>query len=484
MIKRVNTKILELGRKPVAQYWLLIVITIIAAALRFYKLGAWSFWGDEMITVRVVNEVFNGGLIPTQFLKRGLSLMLIGPTLTLLGTSEWSARLVPALIGVISIPAFYFPIRKMFGPAVALLAGLLLAVSPWHLYWSQNARYSTMLLLFYTLALLTFYFGIEEDRPWYLLLSLFFLGLAVMERLMALFFVPVVVSYLALLRIMPFEKPAGLRLRNLVVFFLPSLFGALFLALPYLQQAGFWQNQFGQFFGWTNNNPFWILAGVVYYVTIPTFCFGILGGLYLLVKKNRAALLLSLGALLPLLAIMVISLFFYTANRYVFVSLTSLIILASVAAKELFWQTPKSVKLLAAGAWLMLLLMPLGEDVLYYKYQNGNRDNWRGAFALIKQQKKADDLVVTGNPLLGDYYLQEKTSGMERLDLTQIEGNENRVWFVEDMTVEPKWPQVVDWLQQNAQLVATMDVHVQARNFKMRVYIYDPDKPQINIVSR
>ena len=33
------------------QYWLLAGITLLALILRFYKLGEWSFWIDEIFTV-------------------------------------------------------------------------------------------------------------------------------------------------------------------------------------------------------------------------------------------------------------------------------------------------------------------------------------------------------------------------------------------------------------------------------------------------
>jgi 4-amino-4-deoxy-L-arabinose transferase-like glycosyltransferase len=364
----------------------------------------------------------------------------------------------------------------MFDPYVALLAVLLLAISPWHLYWSQNARFYTSLLLFYTLALFTFYFGIEEDRPWYLLLSLFFLGLAIKERQVALFLVPVVVSYLFLLKILPFEKPAGLRLRNLALLFVPGLLAALFMAWPYVRQPARWNYEFSQFFVWTNNNPYWILAGVVYYIGLPIICVGASGALYLLLKKDRAALLLSVGALGPLLAIMIISLVFYTANRYVFVSLMSWIALASVAIKELLQQTQRNARILAVGALLILLLAPLSENVLYFKYQNGNRDKWKNALALVKQQKEADDLIVVPDTKLGNYYLQEDTINMSRVDLADIKETGKRVWFVEDMNVQWKFPGVLAWIEKNTFPVANFDVSVRARTFKMRIYLYDTEK--------
>ena len=135
----------------------------------------------------------------------------------------------PSCFGVVSIPVLYGFIRKVFNPRVGLTASLFLALSPWHIYWSQNARFYTALLLFYTLALFTFYIGIEEDRPWVLVASLVFLGLAARERLLALFFIPVVLGYLLILKITPFRTPPGLRWRNLAIYFLPGLSLGAFL---------------------------------------------------------------------------------------------------------------------------------------------------------------------------------------------------------------------------------------------------------------
>ncbi|MFC1975507.1 glycosyltransferase family 39 protein [Chloroflexota bacterium] len=474
MIKYFNIELINLESKASFQYLLLTLITLIAIALRFYNLGEWSFWGDEMFTVGGREDGFNYSIV-----RESISLRLIQATVAFLGPSEWNARLVPAIIGVISIPVFYSLVKKMSGPAVGLVAALLLAVSPWHLYWSQNARFYTSLLLFYTLALLTFYFGLEKDRPWYLLVSLLCLGLAAKERLIALFFVPVVLSYLILLFVLPFEKPPGLRWRNLVIFAGLALIPIVFFAGPYVLNLSKWLAGFG----YANNSPVWILAGVVFYIGLPTVCMAVLGALYFLSKKSRASLLLSLGAAIPLLTMTLISPFHYTANRYVFVSLLSWIILASLAAVELLVQAPKHIKILAVGVLIFLVLHPLSEDVLYHQYQNGNRDNWKTAFESVRKQKQVGDLVVAANTELGDYYLQDKTMSFRSVDLASIEEGERRVWFVEDMVAQQIFPDVHNWLKANTQQVANLDVHIQARNFKMRVYLYDPVKNPPNAIN-
>jgi hypothetical protein len=461
----------ELLSSTRVQMALLVAVTLFAALLRFYKLGAWSFWGDEMLTVAGVPDGFNYDLI-----RQSLAHTLIELAIRQLGVSEWSARLVPALVGVVSVPVLYLPTQKMFGAGVALLSALLLAISPWHLYWSQNARFYTLLLLFYTLALLAFYLALEEDRPLYLFLSLLFLGLAARERLLALFLVPVLGAYLLLLALLPVEKPAGFRrLRRLTLLLIPGLLLAAYFAWPYLRHLPDWFAGFGRI----NNSPAWLGAGVLYYMRLSTVCLATGGAVFLLARsgappRRRAGLLLSLSALLPILALMALAPFHYTANRYVFVTLTSWLILAAVAAVELLRHAAPDTRWLAAGAVLFLLLDPMGEDTLYYRYQNGNRDDWRAAFALVEARSADADQIVTPHDQLAEYYLGRRTVPFSQIDLAQIEGNRQTVWFVEDMTVAELYPQAYRWLRGEAELVAVFDVAVQARTFTMRVYRYPP----------
>jgi hypothetical protein len=40
------------------------------------------------------------------------------------------------------------------------------------------------------------------------------------------------------------------------------------------------------------------------------------------------------------------------------------------------------------GVLMILVLTALSEDVLYYRYQNGNREDWRPAIEFVEQNKK------------------------------------------------------------------------------------------------
>jgi hypothetical protein len=78
---------------------------------------------------------------------------------------------------------------------------------------------------------------------------------------------------------------------------------------------------------------------------------------------------------------------------------------------------------------------------------------------------------------MGDYYLQSETVNLYALSFTKIGNSGQRFWFVEDMNVSELAPDKHEWLKRNTRLVANLDVHVEARNFVMRVYLYESEGP-------
>jgi hypothetical protein len=174
------------------------------------------------------------------------------------------------------------------------------------------------------------------------------------------------------------------------------------------------------------------------------------------------------------LLLALISPFHYTANRYIFISLPSWLILAALTAVTLAQNGSGTLKVLALGISLLLIAHPISEDAMYYLYQNGNRDNWRAAFAYIEQHRRPSDLVASGDPRLANYYLSAPSSFISKLNLDEVEAGDQRVWFVEDLSLRQKFPKPYHWLSQNARLVSVYDVSFQARIFTMRVYLFDP----------
>lgn len=475
MTKRIDAALIEFKRNPTLQYLLLGLITLVAVAVRLYRLGEWSFGIDEAWSM--IDALDLGASRTDLFEFHILFYLLMKPVLMAVDINEWSARLVPALIGVVSVPILFFPIKRMFGTWVAIFAAILLAVAPWHLFWSQNVRYYTLLLLLYNLSLLFLYWGLETDQFRYIIASWTILILALLTNLTAAWLFPTILAYVFLLKVLPFAKPAGLRLRNLIPFVLLPVVYALYEAYRVMFTGkGLTVSKLLSFFlvGERLGSPLRLVAAVAYYAGVPLMCLGLFGGIWLLMEKRRSGLFLLVGVLVPLLVLIILSPFAYVHDRYAFVTLPMWMISGAVAVKEIFSQAGRRGRVLVLGVAILLLADPIAQDWLYYRYQNGNRGDWKGAFAIVRQKKADGDLVASTWWELGSYYLDEEVMPVPRLDPQAVIDSGQRIWFVDDGWANPA---LLGWLQDNGELVDVRDVQVPGKVFKMRVYLYDPNRP-------
>jgi hypothetical protein len=247
-----------------------------------------------------------------------------------------------------------------------------LAISPWHIFWCQNARFYTLLSLFWNMSLLSFYVGLEKDDPAHVLASAVLWGLAIMAHETALLLLPIFILYYYLLRALPFDKPSGLRVRYLLptLLLLPLGYG-FYTAVRVLVYGGGspLADLSGRFIGSVNRTPYSILNTTVYRVGVPLALLSLVAGVCSLIKRQRLGLLLCLSIAVPLGSIMILARFAYTAERYVFMSLPSRAILAAIALKHLSVQSrrrPGVTALVSLGILLLLLRDPAGEDVVYH----------------------------------------------------------------------------------------------------------------------
>lgn len=128
---------------------MLIVITIVAAGLRFTTLGDQSYWLDEAQAVHEVGLSF-GGMLHAWSRYEGnppLYLILGWIWAHMFGTSETGLRSLSALLGVGVIPLIYASGRELVCTRAGLLAAAFAAVNPFLIWYSQEAR-EYMLLVF------------------------------------------------------------------------------------------------------------------------------------------------------------------------------------------------------------------------------------------------------------------------------------------------------------------------------------------------
>lgn len=149
--------------QPAALVAMLLVL-LLATGLRFYQLGTDSLWGDEIYEARVAERdlrafVAGGDLAVRPFLTHFF---------LNLSRSEFAIRFPYALFGILGVATAYRVGKALFDDETGLMAALLLAVSTFHIRYSQEARsYSlTVLLVLVSLCCLLRALESNQLRDW------------------------------------------------------------------------------------------------------------------------------------------------------------------------------------------------------------------------------------------------------------------------------------------------------------------------------
>ncbi len=177
---------MNFSKSPLRQHYLALTgIIILGAVVRFWHLDLKPLWADEVLTALFslgrnydelpLDVVFSLPTLSNIFtLEPGTSCAEIAQALArqsthpplffclmhrwLAGLGEmplvWGLRSLPALFGVCAIAAVYWLNRLIFSPTAGLMGAALMAVSPFGVYLSQEARHYTLPMLLVILALL------------------------------------------------------------------------------------------------------------------------------------------------------------------------------------------------------------------------------------------------------------------------------------------------------------------------------------------
>jgi 4-amino-4-deoxy-L-arabinose transferase-like glycosyltransferase len=144
----------------------LITITLVGAALRLFRLGAQSLWLDESLSLVFASVSLKDSI--EAILADGVHPPLYYLVLRLflyMGQSEEIARLPSAIFGILTIPPVYEIGRLCFDQKVGLVSALLLSLSPFHVWFSQDARMYAM-AAFLTLASVYFFLRLLQGSNW------------------------------------------------------------------------------------------------------------------------------------------------------------------------------------------------------------------------------------------------------------------------------------------------------------------------------
>ncbi len=146
---------------------LILLITWLAYVLRTLTLDGQSLWRDEVDAIRFSSwplQELLGGLFRVGH-NGPLFFLLLRPWRALVGDSEFAIRYPSVLAGVLIIPLGYI-LSRQFGlhRRVAIIFGLLLATSPYLVWYGQEAKMYTLLLALTTLGMIA-YLKALDSKP-------------------------------------------------------------------------------------------------------------------------------------------------------------------------------------------------------------------------------------------------------------------------------------------------------------------------------
>lgn len=130
-----------MSRRGLLHPLLLASILLLAAGLRFCGLGRQSLWNDEGTSVAVAQrDLQTIARDAAADIHPPLYYVLLSRWVRVLGTGEAAVRSLSALLGVGLVALTYALGRLLLGRRPALAAAFLAAISPFQVYYSQEAR--------------------------------------------------------------------------------------------------------------------------------------------------------------------------------------------------------------------------------------------------------------------------------------------------------------------------------------------------------
>jgi uncharacterized membrane protein len=156
--------------------WPLVLLIVLAFALRVYDLGRRDLWFDEALSANISGLGWEGvvtHLRTEPFEHPPLYFLSLYPWQQLAGTSEFAFRFYSVLWGVFFVPLLYVLVKRLTARRsehLARLAALLATLSPFLVAYSQEARMYTLLPCLALLVLLSFVNALDrEGQPgWWL----------------------------------------------------------------------------------------------------------------------------------------------------------------------------------------------------------------------------------------------------------------------------------------------------------------------------
>ncbi len=476
----------------------LIGIVLLAFGLRLYDLEGQSMWSDEGLSIYraalslpdILANVITVDGIDTQDTNPPLYFLMLHLFRLLAGETIFALRFIGVALATLAVPLLYVLGSSSFGRRVGLLAALLMAISPFHIWQSQVLRNYGILLtlnLFSVYGLLRFALAKPGDgRGKWLLL---WLGAGLLSIYTHYFgFFILFYGLISLVIILIRRWDLGRLLRRWQFWVLVGL--GVIIVLPAVivgrerfmagQQVDFYQvpllkvlnhaaSAFGVGVNWTLMHPWWR--------TLPLVLIAMVGLWFGWQKKPRAAALLLGYQILPLAMLLTISLMnpLYNGVRHLLIGLPPFLIFLAggiigpfqlEAKVDQSIQVRKLWRVLGPVLAILIVISQLGWLNEQFTSPNLIRDDVRGAAEYLNEHAGPNDIVVIHDTLIKftfDYYYDGDAPVMAVPDFSELDTEsaiqrlqkvaegKDRAWFLAKPAPRTDFDNeaIPDWLSNN-----------------------------------
>ncbi len=440
---------------------MLIVLTAIGLLLRLYNLGYNSLWLDEASTLYFARQSLAGIWASTAGGEFNPPLFYwIEHVMLVFGDSEFVLRLIPALLGVLTIPVFYVVGATFRDKNTGIIAAALLTFAPFHIMYSQEARAYAPMLFFFALSL-PFYFKAlrTNDLSSWILFGILS-ALAFWTHFYA--FVPIGILLLFGLAAQAGElREDPWRVKNLLIggltFVLASLPLIIVTAGLFIERTAAPPTHGMQSLTIIYETLRQI-SGYNEFILIFFLFLFVVGFWFIWQDNKRGAWLIASMIILPLIVSSLLASSMPMMPRYLIYLLPFYFIGIAASYQAPFTVFPGKKVIYLFIAVIMLLSVPFLASY-YTEYQ---KNDWRGFSTALEETTAAGDVVVAmpgymRHPL--DYYYDNATDGTLEYgattsqDLESIQGRHGgtRTFYVVtgDLSAANPNGDALAWLHQN-----------------------------------
>lgn len=191
---------------------LFVLVILLAAVLRFYKLGTNPpslYWDEASLGYNAYSILKtardeHGKFLPlTNFAAFGDYkppgyIYAAVPSIAVFRLNEFAIRFPSALFGTLTVLVTYFLAKKMFqNEAISLFSAFFLAISPWHIHLSR-AAFEANLALFFSVCGIYFFIKFAKENKFFIFASAVFFLLAIYTFTGQRLFVPFILLILTI----------------------------------------------------------------------------------------------------------------------------------------------------------------------------------------------------------------------------------------------------------------------------------------------